>query len=76
MLDLFYFLCAPTLCYELNYPMRPNIRKVFLLRRLIESIFLMYVLLFFYQQVRQGCGKCSVCDGGLLKDCMEPLARV
>ncbi|KAF4022136.1 hypothetical protein G4228_014093 [Cervus hanglu yarkandensis] len=34
--DLYYFLFAPTLCYELNFPRSPRIRKRFLLRRLLE----------------------------------------
>uniref|UniRef100_G1LGW5 O-acyltransferase n=1 Tax=Ailuropoda melanoleuca TaxID=9646 RepID=G1LGW5_AILME len=38
--DLYYFLCAPTLCYELNFPRSPRIRKRFLLRRLLEMLFL------------------------------------
>ncbi|XP_032112019.1 diacylglycerol O-acyltransferase 1 isoform X1 [Sapajus apella] len=37
--DLYYFLFAPTLCYELNYPRSPRIRKRFLLRRLFEMLF-------------------------------------
>uniref|UniRef100_A0AAA9TAK4 O-acyltransferase n=1 Tax=Bos taurus TaxID=9913 RepID=A0AAA9TAK4_BOVIN len=38
--DLYYFLFAPTLCYELNFPRSPRIRKRFLLRRLLEMLFL------------------------------------
>ncbi|XP_039110120.1 diacylglycerol O-acyltransferase 1 isoform X4 [Hyaena hyaena] len=38
--DLYYFLLAPTLCYELNFPRSPRIRKRFLLRRLLEMLFL------------------------------------
>ncbi|XP_054547919.1 diacylglycerol O-acyltransferase 1 isoform X2 [Talpa occidentalis] len=37
--DLYYFLFAPTLCYELNFPRSPRIRKRFLLRRLLEMLF-------------------------------------
>lgn len=36
--DLYYFLFAPTLCYELNFPRSPRIRKRFLLRRLLEMV--------------------------------------
>lgn len=36
--DLWYFMFAPTLCYELNFPQRPKIRKMFLLMRSIEVI--------------------------------------
>ncbi|GCC18578.1 hypothetical protein chiPu_0017986 [Chiloscyllium punctatum] len=34
--DIYYFLFAPTLCYELNFPRSPRIRKRFLLRRMFE----------------------------------------
>uniref|UniRef100_A0A8D0HI15 O-acyltransferase n=1 Tax=Sphenodon punctatus TaxID=8508 RepID=A0A8D0HI15_SPHPU len=36
--DLYYFLFAPTLCYELDFPRSPRIRKRFLLRRLFEMV--------------------------------------
>ncbi|TFJ99054.1 G protein-regulated inducer of neurite outgrowth 3 [Platysternon megacephalum] len=36
--DMYYFLFAPTLCYELNFPRSPRIRKRFLLRRLFEMV--------------------------------------
>ena len=38
IIDLGYFLVTPTLCYELNFPRTPRIRKTFLLRRTIESV--------------------------------------
>lgn len=38
MPDIFYFLFAPTLCYELNFPRTPKVNKIFLLRRLVESV--------------------------------------
>uniref|UniRef100_A0A7N8YBC2 Diacylglycerol O-acyltransferase 1b n=1 Tax=Mastacembelus armatus TaxID=205130 RepID=A0A7N8YBC2_9TELE len=34
--DMYYFVFAPTLCYELNFPRSPKIRMSFLLRRLFE----------------------------------------
>ncbi|ROI69409.1 Diacylglycerol O-acyltransferase 1 [Anabarilius grahami] len=34
--DIYYFIFVPTLCYELNFPRSPRIRKRFLLRRLLE----------------------------------------
>uniref|UniRef100_A0AC35U1R9 Diacylglycerol O-acyltransferase 1 n=1 Tax=Rhabditophanes sp. KR3021 TaxID=114890 RepID=A0AC35U1R9_9BILA len=45
--DMYYFMVAPTLCYELNFPRTPGRRKSFLTRRLIEFIFLpiLYVAL-------------------------------
>lgn len=36
--DLFYFILAPTLCYELNFPKTSRIRKRFLLKRIIEVV--------------------------------------
>ncbi len=36
--DLMYFLCAPTLCYELNFPRTKRIRKIFVLRRTLEAV--------------------------------------
>lgn len=37
--DMSYFMLAPTLCYELNYPRSDRIRKRFLFRRMLELIF-------------------------------------
>lgn len=34
--DMYYFVFIPTLCYELNFPRSPRIRKRFLIRRLFE----------------------------------------
>uniref|UniRef100_A0A672M060 O-acyltransferase n=1 Tax=Sinocyclocheilus grahami TaxID=75366 RepID=A0A672M060_SINGR len=34
--DMYYFVFAPTLCYELNFPRSESIRMGFLLRRLFE----------------------------------------
>jgi len=39
--NLYYFLFAPTLCYELNFPRSARIRKRFLLRRLGEILVLL-----------------------------------
>ncbi|KAG7240957.1 hypothetical protein INR49_026135 [Caranx melampygus] len=36
--DMYYFVFAPTLCYQLNFPRSPRIRKSFLLRRLFEMV--------------------------------------
>ena len=36
--DLYYFLMAPTLCYELNFPRSKKIRVRFLLRRIAECV--------------------------------------
>ncbi|XP_077209633.1 diacylglycerol O-acyltransferase 1 isoform X1 [Paroedura picta] len=48
--DLYYFLFAPTLCYELNFPRSPRIRKRFLLRRLFEMLFFLQLLIGLIQQ--------------------------
>lgn len=48
--DLFYFLGAPTLCYELNFPRTTRIRKRFLLKRLMEVIIGANVLMALFQQ--------------------------
>ncbi|UJR09781.1 hypothetical protein I4U23_014007 [Adineta vaga] len=39
--NLYYFMVAPTLCYELNFPRSPRIRKRFLLRRFGEILVLL-----------------------------------
>ncbi|XP_013188842.1 diacylglycerol O-acyltransferase 1 isoform X2 [Amyelois transitella] len=48
--DLFYFLLAPTLCYELNFPRTTRIRKRFLLKRLLEVVFGVNLILALFQQ--------------------------
>jgi diacylglycerol O-acyltransferase-1 len=39
--NLYYFIFAPTLCYELNFPRSPRIRKRFILRRCAEILVLL-----------------------------------
>ncbi|KAM6968135.1 diacylglycerol O-acyltransferase 1b [Aplochiton taeniatus] len=48
--DLYYFVFAPTLCYELNFPRSPRIRMSFLLRRLFEMLFFIQLLVGLTQQ--------------------------
>lgn len=48
--DLYYFMAAPTLCYELNFPKNTRIRKRFLLRRLAEFCFLLGIIIGAVQQ--------------------------
>ncbi|XP_060681223.1 diacylglycerol O-acyltransferase 1-like [Hemiscyllium ocellatum] len=48
--DMYYFLFAPTLCYELNFPRSPRIRKRFLLRRVFEMLFLIQLQVGLVQQ--------------------------
>lgn len=48
--DLVYFLCAPTLCYELNFPRTSRVRKRFLLKRLLEVVIGVNVVMALFQQ--------------------------
>ncbi|KAI4893276.1 hypothetical protein NFI96_019677 [Prochilodus magdalenae] len=48
--DLYYFVFAPTLCYELNYPRSKSVRMGFLLRRLFEMLLLIQLLVGLTQQ--------------------------
>ncbi|XP_030605796.1 diacylglycerol O-acyltransferase 1b isoform X2 [Archocentrus centrarchus] len=48
--DMYYFVLAPTLCYELNFPRSPKIRMSFLLRRLFEMLFFIQLLVGLTQQ--------------------------
>ncbi|KAL1238384.1 Diacylglycerol O-acyltransferase [Trichinella spiralis] len=48
--NLYYFILAPTLCYELNYPRTKKIRKTFLLKRFLEVLFLPQVVFALCQQ--------------------------
>ncbi|XP_041843461.1 diacylglycerol O-acyltransferase 1b [Melanotaenia boesemani] len=48
--DMYYFVFAPTLCYELNFPRSPEIRMKFLLRRLFEMLFFIQLLVGLTQQ--------------------------
>ncbi|XP_049865085.1 diacylglycerol O-acyltransferase 1 isoform X2 [Pectinophora gossypiella] len=48
--DLFYFMLAPTLCYELNFPRTVRIRKRFLIKRMLEVMFGVNLVLALFQQ--------------------------
>lgn len=50
MKDLMYFIAAPTLCYELNFPRTQRIRKRFLLKRILEVIIGCQIMLAVIQQ--------------------------
>eukprot|EP01016_Furgasonia_blochmanni_P032799 TRINITY_DN3386_c0_g1_i3.p1 TRINITY_DN3386_c0_g1~~TRINITY_DN3386_c0_g1_i3.p1 ORF type:complete len:359 (-),score=34.74 TRINITY_DN3386_c0_g1_i3:347-1423(-) len=59
MRHLLYFIAAPTLCYQLSYPKTPSIRKLWLLKRIIEfllcsSLQLMIYVQFFLPLVETG----------------------
>ena len=49
--DMYYFLMAPTLCYELNFPRSARVRKRFLMKRAAEMIFLLGLMISLVQQV-------------------------
>ncbi|KAJ0066041.1 hypothetical protein NL108_001264, partial [Boleophthalmus pectinirostris] len=49
-IDMYYFVFAPTLCYELNFPRSPKIRMSFLVRRLVEMLFFTQLLVALTQQ--------------------------
>ena len=36
--DIYYFWLAPTLCYEVNFPRMGRVRKTFLIRRALEVV--------------------------------------
>lgn len=48
--DLLYFLVAPTLCYELNFPRTTRIRKHFLIKRLLEVVVGINIVMALFQQ--------------------------
>ncbi|GAA57901.1 diacylglycerol O-acyltransferase 1 [Clonorchis sinensis] len=48
--NLYYFIFAPTLCYELNFPRTLTIRKAFLLKRLFELVSFIHKLAVLFQE--------------------------
>ncbi|CAH8614177.1 unnamed protein product [Heterobilharzia americana] len=48
--NMYYFMFAPTLCYELNFPRTLTIRKQFLFKRVFELIFIPQLILCMIQQ--------------------------
>ena len=48
--DVFYFIFAPTLCYELNFPRTARIRWRFVIRRAAEVVLLSVLILSLVQQ--------------------------
>ncbi|XP_053693827.1 diacylglycerol O-acyltransferase 1 [Sabethes cyaneus] len=48
--DFFYFLLAPTLCYELNFPRTSRIRKRFLIKRILEVVIGVHIVMGLFQQ--------------------------
>ncbi|XP_048829656.1 diacylglycerol O-acyltransferase 1-like isoform X1 [Brienomyrus brachyistius] len=50
MKDLYYFLLAPTLCYQRDFPRTPSIRINFLLRWMLEMVMLTQLMVGIMQQ--------------------------
>ncbi|XP_015177113.1 PREDICTED: diacylglycerol O-acyltransferase 1 isoform X2 [Polistes dominula] len=48
--DLYYYILAPTLCYELNFPRTQRIRKRFLIKRILEVVVGCQVIMSLFQQ--------------------------
>ncbi|VDO24100.1 unnamed protein product [Heligmosomoides polygyrus] len=48
--NLYYFMLAPTLCYELKFPRSVRRRKSFLIKRFIEMVFLGFLIAALVQQ--------------------------
>uniref|UniRef100_A0A8R1DQ72 O-acyltransferase n=1 Tax=Caenorhabditis japonica TaxID=281687 RepID=A0A8R1DQ72_CAEJA len=48
--NIYYFMAAPTLCYEFKFPRTPRIRKRFLIKRIVELIFLSFLIAALVQQ--------------------------
>ena len=48
--NMYFFLAVPTLCYELEYPRAPRLRKSFLLRRVAESVLFGFMIAALAQQ--------------------------
>ena len=48
--DIYYFVMVPTLCYELNFPRTDRIRKRFLLKRIVEFVFGLQLVIALIQQ--------------------------
>lgn len=48
--DMYYFILAPTLCYELNFPRTEKINLYFLSKRSIEFVFFLFIMIASFQQ--------------------------
>lgn len=51
--DLYYFLLAPTLCYQRDFPCTPKVRINKLLHRLLEMVTVIQIMVGIVQQVQQ-----------------------
>jgi hypothetical protein len=50
LIDLFYFVNAPTLCYQTQYPRTSYISWTFVMRRVIEIVFCVALMMFMAEQ--------------------------
>ncbi|CAG7824121.1 unnamed protein product [Allacma fusca] len=48
--DIYFFVMVPSLCYELNFPRTERIRKRFLLKRILEFVFGLQLVIALIQQ--------------------------
>lgn len=48
--NLAYFLAAPTLCYQLNYPRSPRIRWMYVINKLAQLLFFICAVIFMMEQ--------------------------
>lgn len=48
--DMIYYMLAPTICYEINFPRSARIRLRFLIKRLLEVAFLSWLMIALIQQ--------------------------
>lgn len=76
--NLYYFMLAPTLCYELKFPRTPGRRKSFLFKRAIELISFTFVCIALCQQwviplVKNSVAPFSEMD---LKRCLERVLKL
>ena len=49
--NLLYFCVAPTLCYQLNYPRSPRVRKTVVLTLLVRLVITLALMLFVVEQI-------------------------
>jgi len=76
--NLYYYMFAPTLCYELRFPRTPARRKGFILKRVIELITFSFIIVALSQQwviplVKNSIAPFSEMD---IKRCMERLLKL
>ncbi|CAD5223445.1 unnamed protein product [Bursaphelenchus okinawaensis] len=76
--NVYYFMAAPTLCYELRFPRTPMQRKRFLVKRVVEFITFSFIIVALCQQwvmplVKNSIGPFSEMD---FKRCLERVLKL